>query len=73
MTLLSFHPLCQSRVWGGRALAEKLCRQLPADGPIDESWEIVDRPESQSVDTNSGKTLRQLLDIMGPDYNPARP
>ena len=78
MPLLRFHPLYQTRVWGGRALAERLGRTLPGNEPIGESWEIVDRPEAQSVDLANGKTLRELLladseGIMGPGYDPERP
>ncbi len=78
MPLLRFHPIYQARVWGGRALSQRLGRKLPLDGPVGESWEIVDRPEAQSVDRSSGKTLRQLLmadpeRIMGPGYVPERP
>ena len=73
-----FVPIYQERVWGGRALADRLGRTLPGPGPMGESWDIVDRPEAQSVDRHSGKTLRQLLEahpeaIMGPGYHPARP
>jgi len=76
--LLEFEPIYQSRVWGGRALAEKLGRTLPGNNPIGESWEIVDRPEAQSVERVTGKTLRQLLtehaeSILGPGHDPAKP
>jgi len=76
--LIRFKPVYQPRVWGGRALADRLGRELPVDGPIGESWEIVDRPEAQSIDVKSGKTLRELLNehpesIMGPGYDPGRP
>lgn len=76
--LIRFEPVYQSRVWGGRTLADKLGRNLPEDGPIGESWEIVDRPEAQSIDPESGKTLRQLLtenadSIMGPGFDPGQP
>ncbi|MDB6168114.1 MAG: mannose-6-phosphate isomerase type, partial [Verrucomicrobia bacterium] len=47
--LLRFEPLYQERVWGGRALESAFGRTLPASQPIGESWEIVDRPEAQSV------------------------
>jgi len=51
---------------------------LPFEGPVGEAWEIVDRPEAQSVDLATGKTLRELLladpeAIMGPKYDPAQP
>lgn len=78
--LIRFRPLYQERVWGGRGLEERLGRTLPAGGPIGESWEIVDRPEAQSVVSDGpfvGQSLRQLLlshatEIMGPGYDPKR-
>jgi mannose-6-phosphate isomerase len=73
--------LYQERVWGGRALAEAFGRRLPESGPIGESWEIVDRPEAQSIVAGgplAGLTLRAALereggDIMGPAWPPAKP
>ncbi len=81
MELLNFQPIYQERVWGGRALAERLGRNLPAGGPIGESWEIVDRDEAQSIVSKgslNGKTLRELCaehgaELLGPDADPARP
>ncbi len=78
---IRFEPLYQERVWGGRSLADKLGRSLPPDRPIGESWEVVDRPEAQSVAAGgqfSGMTLREILladsaSIMGPGYEPERP
>ncbi len=78
---LQFAPLYQERVWGGRGLAKHLGRTLPAGGPIGESWEIVDRPEAQSVIGEGewrGQTLRQVMAknsavIMGPQWPAARP
>ena len=46
---LSFVPLYQERVWGGRALEETLGRALPLHHQFGESWELVDRPEAQSM------------------------
>lgn len=74
--LLRFQPLYQQRVWGGRALETELGRQLPRGDPIGESWEIVDRPEAQSVVDGgafAGQSLRTLIerhaaDIMGPSW-----
>ncbi len=60
---LSFTPIYQQRVWGGRALAGTLGRRIPDGVPIGESWDLVDRPDAQSVvDTGScaGMTLHQL-------------
>lgn len=51
------------RIWGGRKLAELFRKNLPPNKPIGESWEIVDRPEAQSVVSNGplkGKTLHEL-------------
>lgn len=46
---LSFTPLYQERLWGGRTLERALGRRLPEGRSIGESWDIVDRPEAQSV------------------------
>ena len=51
------------RIWGGRKLAELFGKKLPANKRIGESWEIVDRPETQSVVARGplkGKTLHEL-------------
>lgn len=79
--LLQFKPIYQERVWGGRGLNSFLGRKLPGSTPIGESWEIVDRPEAQSVTANgawAGKSLRELLvahtvEIMGPLWPKERP
>ncbi|MCC6414955.1 MAG: class I mannose-6-phosphate isomerase [Opitutaceae bacterium] len=79
--ILRFQPIYQERVWGGRALASTFERQLPDGPPIGESWEIVDRPEAQSVVSGgkfNGMPISELLKknakaIMGPDWDPARP
>ncbi|MDT8321936.1 MAG: type I phosphomannose isomerase catalytic subunit, partial [Xanthomonadales bacterium] len=78
MSILTFKPLYQERVWGGHWLAEKFGRRLPEGKPIGESWEVVDRVEAQSIEPASGWTLRELLqqrseEIMGPGHNPAHP
>lgn len=60
---LSFEPIFMERIWGGRKLAELFGKNLPPNKPIGESWEIVDRPEAQSVVTSGplkGKTLHEL-------------
>ena len=46
---LTFEPIYQERIWGSRKLASLFGKNLPADKTIGESWEIVDRPEVQSV------------------------
>lgn len=78
MSILTFKPLYQERVWGGLGLAAKFGRRLPEGKPIGESWEVVDRADAQSVEAESGSTLREILEqrpeeIMGPGYDPARP
>ncbi len=63
-SFLRLKPLYQDRVWGGRGLETALGRTLPPSRPIGESWEIVDRPEAQSVVVGGefdGQTLRQVI------------
>lgn len=79
--LLQFRPIYQERVWGGRGLESFLGRKLSGVAPIGESWELVDRPEAQSVVAGGlwdGKSLRELLvthrvEIMGPQWPKTRP
>jgi mannose-6-phosphate isomerase len=78
MRPIRFEPVYHKRVWGGRAFSDRLGRTLPGTDPIGESWEIVDRPEAQSVDPATGRSLRELLvddpeSIMGPGWDPERP
>jgi mannose-6-phosphate isomerase len=78
---LLFQPLYQERVWGGRVLEVAFGRTLPAARPIGESWEIVDRPEAQSVIRGGqlkGWTLRRIIaehaaEVMGPKWPAERP
>ncbi|AOS45058.1 putative mannose-6-phosphate isomerase GmuF [Lacunisphaera limnophila] len=80
-TFLRFKPIYQERVWGGRGLESFLGRKLPGTTPIGESWELVDRPEAQSIGVEgpwAGKTLRELMatrgaELMGPDWPADRP
>jgi len=51
------------RMWGGRRLESEFGKRLPPNVKIGESWEIVDRPEAQSIVANGplkGKTLHDL-------------
>jgi mannose-6-phosphate isomerase len=81
MTYLQFKPLYQERVWGGRRLETFLGRTLPGVTPIGESWEMVDRPEAQSVVQAgpwAGQSLHELMtthraEIMGPAWPKERP
>lgn len=78
---LKFKPIYQERVWGGRGLESFLGRKLPGAAPIGESWELVDRPEAQSLVLDgpwAGQTLRELMakhgaEIMGPAWPKERP
>src|SRR5262245_21451052 len=63
LTPLTFLPVFVERMWGGRRLESKFHKKLPLEKCIGESWEIVDRPEAQSVVTGGplrGKTLHEL-------------
>jgi mannose-6-phosphate isomerase len=63
MALIRFQPLYMDRVWGGRWLQEKFGRPLPDGVPIGESWEVVDRPEAQSLalaGVPAGTSLHEL-------------
>jgi mannose-6-phosphate isomerase len=78
--VLCFRPVYQERVWGGRALESAFGRTLPPDRPIGESWEIVDRPEAQSVVSGgplNDLTLRAIIErhgawLIGPAWPPQR-
>jgi mannose-6-phosphate isomerase len=75
MPPITFTPIYQERVWGGRRLESELRRDLPADAVIGESWEMVDREEAQSVVSDgpyAGKTLHDLwqhhrVEVFGAD------
>ena len=77
MKHILFTPIYQERVWGGTNFEQKLGRKLPAGKVIGESWDIVDRPEAQSIDS-AGKSIRELIAtnpeaIMGPNWPSDRP
>ncbi len=64
---LLFQPILKTRVWGGRSLSD-LGKALPPNGPIGESWELADLPDSipdgRSKIANgplAGTTLRQAI------------
>jgi len=58
-----FEPIFMDRVWGGRRMESLFGKRLPTHGRIGEAWELVDRPEAQSVVHDGplrGKTLHEL-------------
>lgn len=60
---LAFEPIFIERIWGGRRLESEFHKKLPPQKRIGESWEIVDRPEAQSVVVTGplhGRTLHEL-------------
>ena len=60
---LTFHPIYQTKVWGGRRLSTLFKRQLPPGENIGESWEISDRPDAASIVENgefAGLSLSSL-------------
>ncbi len=75
MEPITFEPIYMQRVWGGRGLERSYRRRLPdATSSFGEAWEIVDRPEAQSVVDSgplAGMTLHELWsgmreEIFGP-------
>src|SRR6266704_2906357 len=58
-----FEPIFMERMWGGRWFESEFGKKLPPNTRIGESWEIVDRPEAQSIVRDGalrGKTLHEL-------------
>ena len=48
---LSFDPIFQYRLWGGRRLGPWMRRALPGNGPIGEAWLLSDlSPEALTCD-----------------------
>jgi len=61
---LSFTPIYQYRLWGGRTLADWLPQPLPGDGPIGEAWLLSDRDDHSSVVAGGpfdGETIGALM------------
>jgi mannose-6-phosphate isomerase len=78
LNIIKFDPLYQERPWGGTTIKEFFDRKIKLkSNKIGESWEIVDRPEAQSLAINGTykrRTLRQIISnhcqiIMGPNWS----
>ena len=78
MIIFKFEPLYQERPWGGNTIAKNFNREIfHKCNNIGESWEIVDRPEAQSIVSEGpsiGNSLRELIlkncySIMGPNWD----
>jgi len=67
---ITFTPLYMPRVWGGHRLADAYARSLPKDAVIGESWEVVDRPEAQSL-VSGGPLAGQDLHGLWHDHRAA--
>jgi len=83
---LAFYPyrfasIFKEKVWGGRALANCLGKQLPPNVPVGESWEISDREGDVSIVANgphAQMSLRALIEadragVLGPQVARAFP
>jgi len=63
ITPIVFEPIFQERIWGGRKLEELFGKNIPVGKCIGESWEIVDRPEAQSMVRDGPLADRSLHDL----------
>lgn len=64
---LTFDPVFKDYVWGGRNLAEKLGRAIPA-GIVAESWDVAAHPNGSSMVNHGslqGKTLAEVMELWG--------
>lgn len=65
-SFIRFEPIYQTRVWGGRLLAERFGRDLPdPELPFGESWEISARVEADSRVVGGSLDGRRLTDLWG--------
>ena len=61
---MTFEPIFQERIWGGRRLAELFGKPLPPGATIGESWELADLPNGQSVVANGPLAGQKMGDIL---------
>jgi mannose-6-phosphate isomerase len=63
-SFIRFEPIYQTRVWGGRLLAERFGRDLPdPELPFGESWEISARAEADSRVVGGSLDGRRLTEL----------
>lgn len=65
---LTFTPALKDYIWGGRNLEKLYNRELPASGPIAESWEISGHPNGPAVVNAgpwAGQSLPEVLEALG--------
>jgi mannose-6-phosphate isomerase len=63
-SFIRFEPIYQTRVWGGRLLAERFGRDLPdPELPFGESWEISAREEADSRVVGGSLDGRRLMEL----------
>ncbi len=60
---IRFRPVYQTRVWGGRTLAESFGRNLPDGQPYGESWELSARADVDTLIENSSLGIRSLREL----------
>lgn len=58
-----FEPIYRERVWGGQKLASFYGKKIPLDRRVGESWELVDRAETQSIAASGPLAGRSLHDL----------
>ena len=61
---LRLEPTFRNYLWGGRKLATRLAKPIPAEGIWAESWEVVDHAEHESLIANgelAGQTLGAVM------------
>ena len=64
---LTFHPIFQERIWGGRKLETLYGKKLPVGKVIGESWEVSDRADANNIVANGPLAGRSLADLMAKD------
>lgn len=59
--------ICLEKVWGGRSLEQVPGIELDLEGPVGETWELVDRTDQNSVVRGGPFAGRELRDLMATD------